>query len=161
MFAQTVYICMMKLNLPPFELKVKKQNNKDYIFDRLRKQFTRLTPEEYVRQHFINYLIEHKNYSEALMANEVMIEVGNLKKRCDTVLYDRFMNPMLVVEYKSPAVKITQETFDQIVMYNTTLQVPWLIVSNGLQHFCCKIDYESGGYRFEVEIPNYSDLKKD
>lgn len=152
---------MSGLNLPPFELKIKKQNNKDYVFDRLRKQFTRLTPEEYVRQHFINYLIEHKNYSEALMANEVMIEVGNLKKRCDTVLYDRFMNPVLVVEYKSPAVKITQETFDQIVMYNTTLQVPWLIVSNGLQHFCCKIDYEKGGYRFEAEIPSYWDLKND
>ncbi len=152
---------MSGLNLPSFELKIKKQNNKDYVFDRLRKQFTRLTPEEYVRQHFINYLIEHKNYSEALMANEVMIEVGNLKKRCDTVLYDRFMNPVLVVEYKSPAVKITQETFDQIVMYNTTLQVPWLIVSNGLQHFCCRIDYEKGGYRFEAEIPSYWDLKND
>ena len=149
---------MFGLNLPSFELKIKKQNNKDYVFDRLRKQFTRLTPEEYVRQHFINYLIEHKSYSEALMANEVMIEVGNLKKRCDTVLYDRFMNPILVVEYKSPTVKITQETFDQIVMYNTTLQVPWLIVSNGLQHFCCKIDYENGNYIFISEIPNYSDL---
>jgi len=149
---------MSGLNLPSFELKIKKQNNKDYVFDRLRKQFTRLTPEEYVRQHFINYLIEHKNYSEALMANEVMIEVGNLKKRCDTVLYDRFMTPILVVEYKSPSVKITQETFDQIVMYNTTLQVPWLIVSNGLQHFCCKIDYEKGNYLFEPEIPNYQKL---
>jgi predicted type IV restriction endonuclease len=149
---------MSGLNLPSFELKIKKQNNKDYVFDRLRKQFTRLTPEEYVRQHFINYLIEHKNYSEALMANEVMIEVGNLKKRCDTVLYDRFMNPILVIEYKSPAVKITQETFDQIVMYNTTLQVPWLIVSNGLQHFCCRIDYEKRNYLFEPEIPNYQEL---
>ena len=149
---------MSELNLPPFELKIKKQNNKNYVFDRLRKQFTRLTPEEFVRQHFINYLIEHKNYPEALMANEVMIEVGNLKKRCDTILYDRFMNPALVVEYKSPAVKITQETFDQIVMYNTTLRVPWLIVSNGLQHFCCKIDYEKGGYLFQSEIPNYQNL---
>jgi len=149
---------MSGLNLPPFELKIKKQDNKNYVFDRLRKQFTRLTPEEYVRQHFINYLIEYKNYSEALMANEVVIEVGNLKRRCDTVLYDRFMNPILVIEYKSPAVKITQETFDQIVLYNTTLQVPWLIVSNGLQHFCCKINYENGDYRFNSEIPNYQDL---
>ncbi len=149
---------MSGLNLPSFELKIKKQNNKDYIFDRLRKQFIRLTPEEYVRQHFINYLIEHKSYSEALMANEVMIEVGNLKKRCDTVLYDRFMNPLLVVEYKSPTVKITQETFDQIVMYNMTLQVPWLIVSNGLQHFCCRIDYENKNYSFESEIPVYQNL---
>ena len=149
---------MSGLNLPPFELKIKKQNNKNYVFDRLRKQFTRLTPEEYVRQHFINYLIEHKNYPEALMANEVMIETGNLKKRCDTVLYDKFMNPVLIVEYKSPSIKITQETFDQIVMYNSALRVSWLIVSNGLEHFCCKIDYEKGSYGFETEIPCYNEL---
>jgi len=152
------FLIAMKLNLPPFELKVKKQNNKNYVFDRLRKQFMRLTPEEFVRQHFINFLIEHKHYPEALMANEVVIEVGNLSKRCDTVLYDRLMNPVLVAEYKSPTVEITQETFNQIVLYNTTLQVPWLIVSNGLQHFCCKIDYENGAYRFMPEIPNYQDL---
>jgi len=149
---------MSELNLPPFELKIKKQNNKNYVFDRLRKQFTRLTPEEYVRQHFINYLIEYKNYPEALMANEVVIEVGKLKKRCDTVLYDKFMNPILIVEYKSPAVNITQETFNQIVMYNSTLRVPRLIVSNGLKHFCCRIDYETGSYQFEPEIPNYNEL---
>ena len=149
---------MSGLNLPPFELKIRKQNNKDYVFDRLRKQFTRLTPEEYVRQHFINYLIEHKNYSEALMANEVMIEVGNLKKRCDTVLYDKWMDPLLIVEYKSPSVRISQETFDQIVMYNSTLRVPWLIVSNGLEHFCCRINYETDNYSFEPDIPPYNEL---
>ena len=151
---------MSSLNLPPFELKIKKQNNKNYVFDRLRKQFTRLTPEEYVRQHFINYLIEYKNYSESLMANEVMIEVGNLKKRCDTVLYDKFMNPVLIVEYKSPSVRITQETFDQIVMYNSTLRVPWLFVSNGLEHFCCRVNYETGSCSFEQEIPHYSFLER-
>ena len=149
---------MSGLNLPPFELKVKKQNNKNYVFDRLRKQFTRLTPEEYVRQHFINYLIEYKGYPEALMANEVMIEVGNLKKRCDTVLYDKLMNPVLIVEYKSPSVKITQETFDQIVMYNSALRVPLLIASNGLEHFCCRINYETGSYKFEPEIPYHNEL---
>ena len=149
---------MSGLNLPAFELKIKKQGNKNYVFDRLRKQFTRLTPEEYVRQHFINYLIEHKNYPEALMANEMMIEVGNLKKRCDTVLYDKLMTPVVIVEYKSPSIKITQETFDQIVMYNSALRVPWLIVSNGLEHFCCKIDYEKGSYNFEKEIPYYHNL---
>ena len=149
---------MLGLNHPPCELKIKKQNNKNYVFDRLRKQFTKLTPEEFVRQHFINFLIEHKNFPETLMANEVVIHVGKLKKRCDTVLYDRFMNPALIVEYKSPTVEITQETFNQIVLYNTTLQVPWLIVSNGLQHFCCKIGYVKGDYLFQPEIPNYSDL---
>lgn len=148
----------MNLNLPPFELMIKKQHNKHYVFDRLRKQFTRLTAEEYVRQNFINYLIEYKSYSEALMANEVMIEVGNLKKRCDTVLYDNLMNPVLIIEYKSPSVRISQETFDQIVMYNSTLRVPWLIVSNGLEHFCCRIDYENINYQFKSEIPHYNEL---
>ena len=149
---------MSGLNLPSFELKLRKQNGKDYVFDRLRKQYVRLTPEEYVRQHFINFLIEHKNYSESLMNNEIGIEIGNVKRRCDTVLYDKFMNPILIVEYKSPAVKITQETFEQIVRYNMALCVPRLIVSNGLEHFCCKIDYEKNGYEFEKDIPSYLDL---
>jgi len=149
---------MSGLNLPPFELKVKKHNNKSYVFDRLRKQFTRLTPEEYVRQHFINYLIEHKNYPEALMSNEVVIKVGKLKKRCDTVLYDKSMNPILIVEYKSPSIKITKENFDQIVMYNSVLRVALLIVSNGLEHYCCRVDSENMRYEFLREIPFYKEI---
>lgn len=150
---------MSGLNLPSFELKLRKQNGKDYVYDRLRKQFVRLTPEEYVRQHFVNFLINHKGYSEALLANEIGIEIGNVKKRCDTVLYNRFLKPMLIIEYKSPKVKITQETFDQIARYNMALQVPWLIVSNGLNHYCCKINYQEGTYAFVAEIPDYDRVK--
>ncbi len=147
---------MSGLNLPPFELKIKKQKGKDYVFDRLRKQFVRLTQEEYVRQHFVNYLIEYKNYPEALLANEVGITIGNVKRRCDTVLYNRLLHPIVAIEYKSPLVRITQNTFEQIVRYNMTLKVSFLIVSNGLEHFCCRINYENESYSFEKEIPVYS-----
>ncbi len=149
---------MSCLNLPQFELKVREKNKKDYIFDRLRKQYFRLTPEEYVRQHFINYLIEYKNYPEALLVNEVTIALGNVNKRCDTVLYDKFLQPVMIIEYKAPQVTINQNAFDQIVRYNMKLQVPWLIVSNGLQHFCCRIDRTTHEYTFLKDIPEYQEI---
>ena len=147
------------LNLPPADLSLKKQDGKDYIWDRLRKQFVRLTPEEYVRQRFIFYLIEDKNYPEGLLANEVSIELANLKRRCDTVLYDKQLTPQMIIEYKAPSIEITQETFNQILRYNMTLNVRWLIVSNGIQHYCCSID-KDGNYCFEKEIPKYEFLVK-
>jgi hypothetical protein len=150
------HLKMPALNLPPFETKTRKQNGKDYIFDRLRKQYVRLTPEEHVRQHFVNYLIEYKLFPESLLANEMGISLANVKKRCDTIVYDKYLKPLVIIEYKSPAVAITQQTFDQISGYNIALQVPWLIVSNGLQHFCCLIDYANNTYRFEKEIPDYA-----
>jgi predicted type IV restriction endonuclease len=150
---------MCGLNLPLAHLRIKKRENKEYVFDRLRKQFVRLTPEEFVRQHFINYLIEYKNYPEGLLANEVGIELGNLNRRCDTVLYDNFLQARMIIEYKAPTVTIDQNTFDQIVRYNMSLQVTWLIVSNGLQHFCCYIDKEKGEYFFLKDIPPYDKLK--
>jgi predicted type IV restriction endonuclease len=150
---------MQDLNLPSAELKIKKQDGKDYVFDRLRKQYVRLTPEEYVRQHFISYLITHKHFPQNRLANEVGITLGNVKKRCDTILYDDFLQALMIVEYKAPSVQINQETFDQIARYNMSLNVPWLIVSNGLQHFCCRIDREKGEYVFLKEIPDYEDIK--
>ncbi len=149
---------MSGLNLPPFPLKIRKQNDKEYIFDRLRKQYVRLTPEEYVRQHLVHFLIEHRQFPEALLANEVTIGLGNLRRRCDTVLYDKFLQPVMIVECKAPSVVINQQTFDQIARYNMTLQVRWLLVTNGLQHYCCRIDYEKGEYSFEKDIPPYSDV---
>ena len=151
---------MMQLNLPEAEVKIKKINEKDYIFDRLRKQFVRLTPEEYVRQQFVSYLIEHKGYPLGRLANEVTIVLGNVRKRCDTVLYDNYLQPLMIIEYKSPSVVISQKTFDQIARYNFVLQVPWLIVSNGIQHFCCRIDSEKNEYVFENEIPDFYWLSK-
>ena len=147
---------MTDLNLPVSELRTKKQNGKDYVFDRLRKQFVRLTPEEFVRQQFVSYLIEFKGYPSGRMANEVEIVLGNVKKRCDTVLYDNYLQPLMIIEYKAPSVEISQKTFDQIMRYNLALQGPWLIISNGVQHFCCRLDKEKQAYVFESEIPEYN-----
>jgi hypothetical protein len=151
---------MTDLNLPPADLKIKKQDGKDYVFDRLRKQYVRLTPEEWVRQHFISYLLEHKHFPQSRLVNEVGITLGNVKKRCDTILYDDYLQPLMIVEYKAPTVQITQDTFDQIARYNRSLNVPWLIVSNGMQHFCCRIDREKGEYVFLKEIPNYEQIEQ-
>ncbi|NDV67836.1 type I restriction enzyme HsdR N-terminal domain-containing protein [Dysgonomonas sp. 25] len=150
---------MLELNLPPFEANVKKVNGKLCIFDRLRRRFVALTPEEWVRQHFVDYLITRKGYPEALIANEIQITLNSCKKRCDSAIYDRAMHPLVIVEYKSPDVKITQEVFDQIARYNIVLRVKYLIVSNGLQHFCCRIDYDKQTYEYLPEIPDYENLK--
>ena len=146
---------MTPLNLPVTELKIRKQDGKDYVFDRLRKQFVRLTPEEYVRQQFVSFLIEHKGYPSGRMTNEIEIVLGNVKKRCDTVLYDSYLQPLMIIEYKAPSAVISQKTFDQIARYNFALQVTWLIVSNGVQHFCCRIDKDRKEYVFVNEIPEY------
>jgi len=148
-----------ELNLPSAELKIKKENGKEYVFDRLRKLYVRLTPEEFVRQHFVSFLITYKNYPQSRMANEIGIELGNVKKRCDTVLYDEYLHPLMIIEYKAPSITINQNTFDQITRYNMRLNVPWLIVSNGIQHYCCCVDYKTGKYSFFKEIPKYSELK--
>jgi type I site-specific restriction-modification system R (restriction) subunit len=150
---------MLKLNLPPAELNIREENGKAYVFDRLRKQFVRLTPEEFVRQNFVSYLITYKNYPKSRLANEIGIELGNVKKRCDTVLYDKYLHPLMIIEYKAPSVIIKQTAFDQITRYNMCLNVPWLIVSNGIQHYCCRIDYEKKEYFFYKEIPIYGELK--
>ena len=150
---------MTDLNLPASELRIKKQNGKDYVFDRLRKQFVRLTPEEFVRQQFVSFLIEFKGYPAGRMANEIEIALGNVKKRCDTVLYDSYLQPLMIVEYKAPSIAISQKAFDQITRYNLALQVPWLIVSNGIQHFCCRLDKEKKAYVFVKEIPEYERVK--
>jgi predicted type IV restriction endonuclease len=149
---------MYDLNLPPVDLHIKKRGSNEYVFDRLRKQYVRLTPEEWVRQSFIHYLIEQKHYPEGLLANEVCIELGNLHRRCDTVLYNHFLKAQMIIEYKAPSVKISREIFDQIVRYNMSLKVSWLIVSNGIQHYCCHID-KNGEYTFLKEIPEYKALE--
>jgi predicted type IV restriction endonuclease len=150
---------MLTLNLPPVQLKLQKKGDKEYVYDSLRKQYVRLTPEEYVRQHFVSFLIEHKNYPSGLLANEVTIAIGNVTRRCDTILYDNLLQPLMIIEYKAPTVTINQDTFDQIARYNLSLQVPWLIISNGLQHFCCSVNNEQNTYSFLKDIPKHEELK--
>ena len=148
---------MSGLNLPSAGLQIRKQGTKDYVFDCLRKQYVRLTPEEWVRQHFVRYLIDQKNYPQGLLVNEACIVLGNLNRRCDTVLYDSFLRPQMIIEYKAPSVSIRQEVFDQIVRYNMSLKVSWLIVSNGLQHYCCYVRAD-GTYIFLKSIPDYGEI---
>ena len=144
-----------ELNLPPFEAKLLKESGRISIYDMLRKRYVALTPEEYVRQHFVHYLCDHLGYPEAILANEVMLSVGQKHLRCDTVAYDSNARPRMIIEYKAPNIAITQKVFNQISAYNLLLKVDLLIVSNGLTHHCCKMDYVNQNYLFIEDIPNY------
>ncbi|EAR12820.1 hypothetical protein PI23P_09340 [Polaribacter irgensii 23-P] len=147
---------MQKLNLPHYKFKLKSNENKTFIFDNLRKKYMVLTPEEWVRQHFVQFLIEEKNYPPTLIAIEKQVVVNNLKKRSDILVFDKEGNPDIIVECKAPKIKITQATFDQIARYNSKLNANFLIVTNGLTHFYCKMDFKKETYVFLKEIPNYS-----
>ena len=152
---------MHALNLPAYEARITINDGKRQIFDPLRKSYVALTPEEWVRQHFVNFLLNVKGFPATLMANEVAITLNGMKKRCDTVVYDKALKPRVIVEYKAPTVKITKEVFAQISRYNLTLKVDYLIVSNGLQHYCCMMDYTSNTYRFLQEIPEYNSILEE
>ena len=132
---------MYRLNLPPYPIKITERGEKRQIFDFLRRKYVALTPEEWVRQHFVHYLVEVKRYPKSLLANEVELKVGDKKLRCDTLLYTQTLQPRMIVEYKAPTIPLQQKIFDQISAYNLLLKVDYLVVSNGLQHVCCKMDY--------------------
>ncbi len=149
---------MLELNLPSFDINVKKIGGKISILDPLRRKFVALTPEEWVRQHFVNFLLREKGYPAALIANEIQIDLNKMKKRCDSVVYNRDLSPLMIIEYKAPDVDITQQVFDQIVRYNIVLKVKYLIVSNGLNHYCCIMDYDKQSFNYLSDIPNYTDL---
>lgn len=149
----------MTLNLPQriFNVKVTQQGNR-VIFDRLRRRFVTLTPEEWVRQNFVEFLIADRGFPAGLMSNEMSLTQNGISRRCDTVVTDNHGSPMVIVEYKAPSIKITQTVFDQICRYNMVLQAKYLIVSNGLQHYCCKIDYAHNSYSFLPDVPSYNAL---
>ncbi len=149
----------MELNLPSFDIRLQRDDEGVKIFDRLRKKFIILTPEEWVRQHFVNYLINHKGFPESLMANEIGITLNGTRRRCDTVVFDKHGSPLVIVEYKASSIVISQSTFDQIVRYNMVLHARYLIVSNGMNHYCCRIDYDNMSYDFLKEVPDYADLE--
>ena len=148
----------MEINLPPYNIKLREQDGKRQIFDFLRRRYVALTPEEWVRQHFVNYLLNHKGYPKGLLTNEVELRVGDKKLRCDTLLYNRDTTPQMIIEYKAPQIEITQQVFDQIAVYHHLLHVDYLVISNGMQHYCCRMDYEKREYSFLRNIPNYSEL---
>lgn len=149
---------MMQLNLPPYQIRVREVNGRKQIFDVLRRKYIALTPEEWVRQHFIHYLIEHKSYPATLLANEVPLQVGEKKVRADSVLYDNQLRPRMIIEYKAPTIPLTQKVFEQISVYNFLLHVDYLIVSNGLDTYICKMDYKNQTYAFLETIPDYQNI---
>lgn len=149
---------MNPLNLPQYAVKVAEKDGKRTIFDDLRRKYVALTPEEWVRQHFVHYLTGHLGYPAGLLANEVELKIGEKKLRCDTLLYNRGMKPQMIIEYKAPHIALTQKVIDQISVYNMLLHVDYLVVSNGIQHICCKMDYNSKKYLFLKEIPTYENI---
>lgn len=149
---------MIKLKLPPYSVRLKEENGKRKIFDALRRRYVAFTPEEWVRQHFVHFLINHKHYPASLLANEVRLTIGEKSVRADSVLYDTRLQPRMIVEYKAPHIAITQKVFDQISVYNLLLHVDYLVVSNGMQTYACKMDYDNQKYLFLEDIPEYDNI---
>lgn len=147
-----------KLNLPTYSFRIEQQSGKKLIFDEIRKKTLVLTPEEWVRQNFIRFMVEEKKYPASLLAIETGLKLNRNQFRADLLVYDRRGKPLLIVEFKAPSVKISQLAFDQITRYNMTFQVPYLIVSNGLSHYCCKVNAEEQTYAFLKEIPTFDQL---
>lgn len=149
----------MKLNLPNYRFKIRSNPaGKDEIFDEFRKKYITLTPEEWVRQNFIRFLKEEKKYPTALIAIEKGIKVNNMQKRFDAVIHNRDGKPIMLIEFKSPDIKISQKVMEQISRYNLNLNVDYLLVSNGLSHYCCHIDKETGDIVFLKDIPDFNEL---
>jgi hypothetical protein len=149
---------LQKLNLPTYQFKFQNKDGNVEIFDIVRKKHIVLTPEEWVRQNFIQYLINQKSFPPSLMQLEKPLSYNQLDKRSDIVVYDKTAQPVVLVECKAPSINITQDTFDQIARYNFSLKVRYLIVTNGINHFCCKMNYETASYSFIEQIPLYKEL---
>lgn len=149
---------MEALNLPNYTEQLNINSSTNTIFDLVRKKHLVLTPEEWVRQNFILYLKNDKNFPLGLIGVEQGLTLNGLKRRCDIVGYDNTGKARLIVECKAPKVKITQKTFDQIASYNLKLNVDFLVVTNGLNHFCCLMDYTNNSYQFLEDIPGYEQI---
>jgi hypothetical protein len=146
---------MQQLNFPSFEFKLRDVNNRQEIFDPIRHKFIALTPEEWVRQHLIAYLILIKKYPVSKIGVEKQLLLNKLQKRFDLVVFGRNAKPFLLVECKAPGVEITEKTFDQAARYNMLLQAEYFMITNGLAHYYCRIDYERKQYIFIEEIPDF------
>jgi hypothetical protein len=149
---------METLNFPEYPMKVMREGKKTKIFDPLRKKYLLLTPEEWVRQNLVQFLIRDLKFPQGLIAIEKGIQVNDLYKRADVVVYNKTGEPIFMVECKAPQVEIDQRTFDQIARYNIAFKLPYLMVSNGLKHYCAKIDFINRQFKFLDEIPSYQQL---
>lgn len=146
---------METLNLPTYSFTVKSEAGRNYIFDSIRRKYIILTPEEWVRQNFIQYLVKEKKFPASLITVEQQFSFNKMLKRTDILVYNKLGNPVVLVECKAPSVPISRSVFDQIGLYNLTHHVPWLIVTNGIKHYCCRYDKPEGKYRFTDFIPDW------
>lgn len=149
---------MIQLNLPPFPARLEQRQGKPYVWDEWRNKMVRLTPEEWVRQHLMHYLVEHLGYPKQLLGTEIGLKVGAMSKRADALLYDRQLRPQMLIECKAPEVRLSDEVLMQAIRYNMALSVPYLLLSNGLEHVVYHIDYTEQSYHNLSEIPNYRQL---
>ncbi len=149
---------MESLNLPTYSFKLKSEGGRKLIFDEIRRKYVVLTPEEWIRQNFIRYLIHEKFFPATLIALEQQFEYNRMVKRVDILIYSRSGKPVMMVECKAPDIKINQETFNQIALYNLRFNVSFLVVTNGVVHYCCKYDKEGKKHRFLKQIPDYQEL---
>lgn len=147
---------MQKLNFPTYSFRFKNSENKISIFDCIRKKFVILQPEEWVRQHCIQFLITEKDYPTSLINVEKELTINSLKKRYDIVVFNPDGSINIIIECKSTKININQNTFDQIARYNLELKATYLMVTNGLNHYYCQMDFENERYNFLKDIPNYS-----
>jgi hypothetical protein len=146
---------MQKLNFPAYSFRFKNSENKVSIFDEIRKKFMVLTPEEWVRQHTVQFLLQEKNYPKSYINVEKLVKVNDINKRYDAVVFEPDGTIFLLVECKAPEVKISQDTFDQIARYNLKLKAKFLMVTNGLNHYFCQMDFEEEQYIFLKELPDF------
>ena len=149
---------MDKLSLPVYDFNIKESAGKNVIFDIIRRKYIVLTPEEWVRQHFVNYLINYLGYSRALIAVEQGLKYNSLLKRTDIVVYDRSGAPLVLVECKKPANRLNQKVMEQAMMYNKTLKAPYIIISNGIEHSCLHIRTEKQQVEFLDKIPKFDEI---
>ncbi len=147
---------MYKLNFPTYDFQLKKQNGKWLILDTIRHKYLVLTPEEWVRQHTIQYLIHDKAYPKNLIAVEKELKINQTKRRFDIVVFNKQMKPQILVECKAPNIPVTQKTFDQANQYNWLLKAPYLFLTNGMKHYICKIDFEANQFKFLKDLPKNS-----
>jgi hypothetical protein len=149
---------MQQLNFPPFDFKLRSLNNRQEIFDPVRHKFVTLTPEEWVRQHLISYLVQVKGYPISIIGVEKQLMLNKMPKRFDLVIFKRNGTPLLLAECKAPGVEITEKAFDQAARYNMLLQADYFLISNGLGHYPCRIDYKNKQYIFIEDVPHFSEL---
>lgn len=149
---------MQALNLPTYSFKIKSDKGVEYILDRFRQKYVKLTPEEWVRQHFAEYLVEEKGFPRGRIALEYALYYNRMKKRCDILVFDQYMQAQFLVECKAPGVKTGRDAFDQAAVYNQVFKLKYLAVTNGMEHYCCRIDSESSLILFLEEIPDYDQL---